>query len=242
MKGFVIRSVIALGLSGIVAPAAHADASDALHGGCRFAAFATGANGDVQTGVIGDLSVTTTGDASVDRIADATVRPIGATVTCWIEVNGITAPGTTHSYGVPGAAAPVQAGADPLTFAAESWDIVNVCTSVTFADGTTQSGCPLESGYTTCGVGGGGGSIQIPPQTTEDLLNVLLNSANSFANECVFMPYVDPAVCPVLKQLAGSYPGGLTVGPDGDVDFPDPTGLQLWIGSSWYDCPPYEVN
>jgi len=239
----VIRGVIALGLSGIVAPAAHADASDALHGGCRFAAIANGATGDVQTGVIGDVSVSTTGDTSVDRIGDATVRPIGATVTCWIEVNGVTAPGTTHSYGVPGGAAPVQAGADPLTFAANSWDTVTECESVTFADGTTQSGCPLWSGFTPCGLddGGGGGSIQFPPQQTEDLLNVLVNSANSFANDCVFIPYVDPALCPVLKQLAGNYPGGLTVGPDGDVDFPDPSGLGLWTGS-WYDCPPYEVN
>jgi hypothetical protein len=42
-------------------------------------------------------------------------------------------------------------------------------------------------------------------------------------------------ICPVLSHLAGNYPGGLSIHPDGDVYVPDPLGLGL---NPVYDCPP----
>jgi len=223
-------SALAAGML-LVVPAARAGTPDVVYGGCYFSTDSQPTvTGDVQTGVIGDASVTASGDS--------TPQPIGATVTCWIEVNGVTEPGTTHSYGDLGGIRGVQAGADPLSFAAYGSDMVEVCESVTFADGTTQAACPVSapSEDTCAGPVGGGGSFQFPPQQTEDLLNVLLIAISSDGDNCVFVPVVDPAVCPVLKQLAGSYPSGVTVGPDGDLDAPDPLGM--WDGPL-YDCPPY---
>jgi len=212
-------------------PAARAGAPNVVYGGCYFHTNSQATvTGDVHTGVIGDASVTTSGDS--------TPRPIGATVTCWIEINGVPAPGTTHSYddldGIPG----VQAGTDPLSFTADETDTVEECQSVTFGDGTTQAACPAPTPSEDTCAGTIGPGIQFPPQTTQDLLEALLTGIPSDLNSCVFVPVVDPAVCPVLEQLAGSYPGGVTVGPDGDLDLPDP--LELWTGPL-YDCPPYTV-
>ena len=222
MRTLLLAGAVALGSGLLTVPAAHADAPDVVHGGCHFAASPNAA-GDAYSGVIGDASVTTTGAA--------TPAPIGATVTCWIEVDGVTAPGTTHSYGDGTTAA--QAGADVVSFAANDTDAIFGCQSTTFADSTTQVDCPVGSngGGGSC-PGGGGGSVQIPPQTLEDLLTVLIQDVN----ECVFAAAVDPVVCPELVKLAGDY-GAVTIGPDGDVSVLDPFGLGV---SSIYDCPPYQ--
>jgi len=65
-----------------------------------------------------------------------------------------------------------------------------------------------------------------PPQDTFDILTAI--------NNCVFVDHVDPIVCPELQPLAGTYPGGLSIGPDGDVSL-DGSGFN-----PLYDCPPYE--
>jgi len=211
MKRILIAG-LALGVSVLVAPAAHAANPDVFHGDCFYDVVehppATG--DDLYTGVIGDRSRTTTGDFPP--------APIGAIVTCWIEINGVVAPGTTHSYGdiagIPG----VQAGADPISVTAVAGDWWMLCHRVDFADGTTQSEC--ESPV----------NIQIPPECplgTCDLIGTINR---------LFIKVIDPVVCPALAQLAGSYPGGVTIDPTGDVSIPDPLGLGI---NPVYDCPPY---
>jgi len=65
-----------------------------------------------------------------------------------------------------------------------------------------------------------------PPQDTAGVLTAI--------EDCVFVDHVDPIVCPELQPLAGTYPGGLSVGSDGDVSL-DGSGFN-----PLYDCPPYE--
>lgn len=199
----ILVTVIALGLSAVVAPAAHASDPDRIFGGCYFATQPQ-VGTDVFTGVIGDHSTTRTGDWPP--------APVGATVTCWIEVNGVEAPGTRHTYG--DLSQPVQYGVDPLTFTADPAAWIIECETVAFADGTTLSGCPVEDGKL------------IDIERGDGLVYEILDD--------LFYRVLDPNVCPVLVQLAGSYPGGVTIAPDGDVYVPDPLGL-----GPIYDCPPY---
>jgi hypothetical protein len=197
----------AVAAAGSTAADAYADSPDRFFGGCFFTADPEPGT-DVNVGVIGDhLSLTS------KRYVPPAL--IGATVTCWVEVNGVEAPGTRHTYGDP--SSPVQFGADPLTFTAGADDWVDLCETVVFADGTTQSGCPLECT--------GVWDIERGCGVAIDLLNEV------FATET---GYVDPAVCPALVAAAGSY-GPITIALDGDVYLPDPLGL--W--SPVYDCPPY---
>jgi len=197
---------VALAVSMLVAPSAHADGSDAIHGGCDFDTVHNSVTGE-EVGTISDRSVTT----------DASGAPIGATVTCWIEVDQAEAPGTRFSYSGTG----VQAGANPISFVAgDGW--VRECQAVTYADGSTEpTSCPEPR------------VIQIPPQICEgcSLIDILLDALDE-----VFIDDVDPKVCPVLAERAGSYPGGITIAPDGDVYLPDPLGLGL---NPIYICPPY---
>lgn len=206
----VLLASIALGAGVLFAPAAHASNPDVFRGDCFYDTIEGPPNTGDQAyeGVIGDRSITTTGDSPP--------TPIGATVTCWIEINGGVAPGTTHSYGdiagIPG----VQAGADVVTLSAFPGDSWALCHRVDFADATTQSECesPIE--------------IQLPPECEGcSVIGMVLDA---------WVTYLDPIVCPELAQRAGSYPGGVTVDPTGDVSVPDPLGLGL---NPIYDCPPY---
>jgi hypothetical protein len=202
----VLLAVLALTVSTLAAPtAAQAEFGDLIEGGCFFDTVDNPPpDGDVKQGVIGDLSVTTKGPLT------------GATVSCWIEVNGLEAPGTRFSYSGYG----VQAGADPISFVAGVGDPYWMCQSVVFADGTSQSDCA------------NGGPAQIPPQFVIDILNA---DVWPIVDPLV-VSTVDPLVCSVLVPLAGSYPGGITIAPDGDIYVADPFGLDL---SPYYDCPPY---
>jgi len=198
----ILVAALALGASLLVAPTAHADDSDFMYGDCTFDSAEVLATSGTHTGWIGDRSVTTTGYAQP--------RPIGATVTCWIEVNGVVAAGTTHSYsdlaGVPG----VQAGVDPISFTADILDNVQVCETVAYADGTTRSHCIYND-------------LQIPTHRQFEYIDHALRT-------------VETTVCPAMAAAAGTYPGGVTIAPDGDVYVPVP--LDLWDGPV-YDCPPY---
>lgn len=210
----VLVAAIALGVAGLVAPAAHAAGSDVLHGGCFYDTDSPPtvppSDPSTYTGVIGDHSRTTTGDSPP--------RPIGATVTCWIEINHVVAPGTTHTYGDVAGVAGVQAGADPLTFTASYADWVTLCHTVAFADGTSESACE------------GPVTIQVPPECPLGTCDTI-GTINR-----IFVKFVDPAVCPALVALAGDYAGVVTIDPTGDVFIPDPLGLGL---TPIYDCPPY---
>jgi hypothetical protein len=209
--------LVALALaSGALAlpPAAEAATADVIHGGCGYNTDQNATlTGGQNAGIIYDLSVTTTGDTPP--------LPIDATVTCWITVNGVEAPGTRFSYSGAG----VQAGVDRISFARTDGDYVYLCRSVAFADGTTDAQCPPY------------GEPPFPPQPVSNLLDVtfgLVNDALRLANDAI-VSSVDPVVCPVLQKLTGTY-GPVTIGADGDVHIPDP--IVLFNGVA-YDCPPY---
>lgn len=209
-----LKTALATGVTvlaaALVAPAAHADDSDFMYGDCGFGSAEVFYTNGTHTGWIEDRSVTTTGYANPQLI--------GATVTCWIEVNGVVAPGTTHSYGdLPGLPG-VQVGADPASFVTtDVLDNVQVCETVAYADGTTRSHCIYND-------------LSLPTIRQREYIDHVATTAFAI---------VDPTVCAELASHAGSYPGDVTIGPDGDVyayDVPDPLGLGLTV---LYDCPPY---
>jgi hypothetical protein len=211
MKGMIVGASV-LAILGAVSPAASANsAGDTIHGGCFFNTDenAVATNGQNQ-GVIGDLSATT----------DASGAPTGATVTCFIKVNGTEAPLTRHSYSGTG----VQAGSDQILFTADSNATVLLCEDVTYADSTTETEiCPAAT------------SQDIPPQAVIDELNSIFDTLNALE-----ISTVDPVVCPVLVTLhgltGGGVPGVLEIRADGDVYVADPLGLGI---NPVYDCPPY---
>jgi hypothetical protein len=206
----LLIAALALGTSALVVPSAHASSPDYIWGGCTYNTDYQSNDGHTFVGRVGTVSVTTTGDG--------VQVPIGATVTCWIEVNGVVAPGTTHSFGdLPGVTG-VQIGAVPTSFTVpDEFATIGICQSVTFADSTTQSVCYVPN-------------LQFPEQRYIDLLNQIFDVVDGIQRTTL-----DPVLCPVLRQLAGSYPGGVTISPDGDVSLPDPLLLGL---DPIYDCPP----
>lgn len=194
----------------VAAPDAHADDSDFMYGDCGFDSSTepittTG----THTGSIGVTSVTTTGYADP--------RLIGATVTCWIEVNGSVAPGTTHSYGDFLGIAGLHYGSDPASFTTtDVLDNVQVCETIAYADSTTDTHCIYND-------------LVLPSTRQQQYIR--------HVGTTVFA-ILDPAVCSQLAPHAGSYPGGVMIGPDGDLylGIPDPLDLGL---NPTYDCPPY---
>jgi len=161
---------------------------------------------DRQAAVTADQNVGVLGDHSVTR--SDLLTPIGATVICTIYVNGVAAVQATFGDGTTA----VQAGAEPISYTANDGDVVSLCTDVHYADGTVDR-C---TGCEAC-------SPQFPPQWILDTLDAL------------FTEVIDPALCPKLASVAGSY-GPFTVKPDGDVYLPDPLDLGL---NPIEDCPPY---
>ncbi|MDQ1686431.1 MAG: hypothetical protein QOC82_3168 [Frankiaceae bacterium] len=182
-----------------VMPSAHANGSDTLRGGCYYDTVDKPVGDTTEyDGVVGDYSVTTDSDG----------LPIGATVTCWLEVNGIEAPGTRFDYSGDG----VQFGSHPASYHAEVDDQVDECRTIAYADGTTDPA--------TCFIAT---TVKIPPECECSILELVLAA-------------LDSAACPQLVGLAGTYPAGVTIEPDGDVYIPDPLSLGL---NPVYDCPPY---
>ena len=122
----------------------------------------------------------------------------GATIRCYIAVNGSEVSSTPTGTGVTAGRLTYSAGdTDVVTFHAE------VCTS---------HGCSTHD-YETV-------RQQIPPQEVIDALNAVID----LLNDNVFSQ-IDPTLCPLLAGLAGTY-GPVTIGADGDVSI-DPLGL-IW--------------
>jgi hypothetical protein len=195
-------AVTFLTLVAAAAPASANATGDRTRGGCFFDTdendFLTS---DVHDGVIGDLSVTT----------DPAGLPTGATVTCYLEVSGVEAPGTRFTYSGTG----VQAGIHRITFTDPVYDNVDECEQVTYADGTTEPlFCPPID------------SIQFPPQFIFDALD----EAKAL---------LAPIVCPVLVSLGeatdGRIAGAIRIDPDGDLYLAKPIGPAYY---RVYDCPP----
>ena len=203
----VLVGALAFGAVAGFVPAASANAAgDLIQGGCGFITDDVGTlNGGNIEGVIYDASAT----------LGPTGVPTGATVECWVAVNGVKQDSTdlvATGFGV-------QANAKQISFATSAGDIIEEIQCVTYADGTTEP-C---TGPCTC-------DAQIPPQGVIDLYDAVSADVNRDKDAVV-----DPVVCPLLVKLAGSY-GPVTIAPDGDVYVPDPLDL---FGGPVYDCPPY---
>lgn len=204
-----VLGVAVLGMTAIVVPTASAttglqpgttvrigqgpladsnSANDAIHGGCFLVSTEDPTIWGYNEGVIGTASVTN----------DSSVSPTGATVTCFIKVNGAPQPG--HSFtGSNG----VQVGADRTAYQATVYDTVELCQDVTYNDGTSN---PQRCSEVV--------TEQIPPPVVYDLV------------ESDFFPAVDPIVCPILQSQTGEY-GPITIAYDGDVYAADPLGLGI---------------
>ncbi|MBV9098165.1 MAG: hypothetical protein JO079_08905 [Frankiaceae bacterium] len=211
MRAAVLGASV-LGIVGAMAPAASANsAGDTIHGGCFFNtdenAIAT--NGQNQ-GSIGDASATT----------DPSGAPTGASVECWIRVNGNKQNQTDHTYTGVG----VQGGQDQIVFTADATATVELCEHVVYADTTTEDSCRVAT------------SQNIPPDAVVALLNSIFDQLDAFEKQ-----NVDPNVCPVLVALHNAIPGGgipgvLWIDPEGDVYVADPLSLGL---NPFWECYPY---
>lgn len=191
-----------LALATLAVPRAEAS-GHVIHGGCFMLAFSTDPvlDNPPETGLIGDVSVTT----------DSTSNPIGATVYCKLQVNGVDTAFPASSFGSP-VGSGVQIGAGETFFAALAEDSAAICQRVLYDDGT-------DTGFHCRSVTQAG----VPPRVVPDLLD-----------STVFQPILDPQLCPALAGNPGSYAGGLVeVQPDGDVYLPNT------LTGPIYDCPPY---
>jgi len=113
----VIAVAAVLGSSG----SATATPPDSTTGGCFMHVALDPLSGNYE-GVYGDSSATT----------DSAGTPIGATVTCWVTINGIETPQTGGQWSGTGA----QGGSELLVYTAAATDVVAICTYVDYADGT----------------------------------------------------------------------------------------------------------
>ena len=121
----ILQVAVAAAILAVGAPttSASADPGDHLVGGCYF-------NTDQNSPVTNDQNVGVIGGLAIALHADGT--PSGATVSCWIDVNGTEAPGSRHTFTTP----PGVDGPWPLSFSASDRDWVTLCEEVTFDDGS----------------------------------------------------------------------------------------------------------
>jgi hypothetical protein len=190
--------------------AASADQGDTLKGGCSFDTNrqATATNGQNQ-GVIADLSVS----------QEASGGPSGATVECWINVNGVAAPGTDIVASGNG----VQANSAQISYSAGDTDAVALCQKVTFDDGSSWVGpdgtnpdCPAAT------------STQIPPQVVIDTLNSVLDTVFTTVNGVLALVDLNPVLCPVLASVGPQNIGGVVIiDANGSLTIQDPVGLII---------------
>lgn len=197
--------VVALSLVGLTAPAATASTRDVTLGGCDWVAPEDPTAPGDHSGVM-YVHTTTTGRDGL---------PIGATVTCKLQKNGVDVPGTTFAASGDG----VQVGYGPVSYTIDDiFDYVGACQRTVYADGT-DTGWSCEDGNLVL--------YLIPPpyqQAPQEVDNIIET-------------YLDPSACPVLAAHPGSY-GPVTIGDDGDVSVADPLALIGLV----YDCPPYAFD
>jgi len=176
---------------------------DTMVGGCFFVAIESSDITNATTqGIAGEVSATT----------GPTNRPTGATVHCWLELNGFDQPDTHIDVTSTG----VQIGVPKqISLIAVVGDVITQCQSVTYEDFSTEP--------TTC-----------EPATTAQLPPPVVYDAPDTA-----ATVIDPILCPALVQVGkdtgGGVPGVLTFGSDGDI-FVDELVPEL---GPIYDCPPY---
>jgi hypothetical protein len=195
--GAIAATVISL-----VAPlTASADQGDTLHGGCFLLTAEQQAltNGATEGNFSG---------LAIAQHADAT--PAGASVSCWIDVNGAEAYGTRLDFRAGGASANRH-----VSFNANPSDTVSVCMQVWFDDGSAWTGadgtnpdCANDSDASAAGAEVGTGA------------------ANSSSGVIWTGVDVNRTVCPLLvtaRQVTGGGVGGvLVIGPGGSIFLNNP--------------------
>lgn len=136
---------------------------------------------------------------------DPAGNPVTGTVTCELRVNGTPAGSASET----GAGAVVVTGS--VVYYATPADVVELCTTVDYADGTPT--------FVSCAVLP---ILRIPPDGHTSLVDTVVEAIET---------YVDPAACAAFRALApGAEPVRIT--PEGDVHVGD---VFVW------DCPPYET-
>lgn len=215
-RGAVLGGLTALVVT-LVTPMAPAtaDTGDTLSGGCGMYSEGAGGQNALQQGLIYV--------SSASREASGT--PSGATVQCWIDVNGVEYPGTRITASANGE----QSGAAQINYRASDSDAVNLCEQVTFFDGSTWVG--LDGSNPDCPAVN---AAEFPPPVVTDTLDTVVAEIGILQHTVI-----DPVLCPELVEL-GFLTGGGVLGvhihPDGDVYVPRVTGTGE---DQIYDCPPY---
>jgi len=176
---------------------------DTIVGGCFFVAIESSDITNATTqGIVGEVSATT----------GPTNRPTGATVHCWMDLNGADQP-DTH---VDATGTGVQIGVPKqISLIAVVGDSISLCQSVIYDDFSTEP--------TTCQAAT---TATLPPPAIDDAADVVTS---------VLDPFLCPALVLVGRDTGGGVPGVLTIEPDGDIVVDD---LYAEFGPI-YDCPPY---
>jgi hypothetical protein len=158
-------------------------------------------------------------DAGPIVIADG-ADPRAGRVTCTITSGwNHTAPALASASSVttPGV---VYLPPTPIEYEIDYWDVPVICTRVDIVGGGTYYWDDIDEVWSTdpyveCM------SWCCDPPPGGDILDEV---------DEVFIDYVDPVLCPVLAEHAGTV-GPVTIQPDGDVSIAD---------GEWWLCPPYE--
>jgi hypothetical protein len=182
----ILLGALAIGLLGVSAPQAMASGGFSYAGGCTFSANNqdTVTQPNTYVGALGARVVSTT-----DGPPPA---PTGATVTCELKVNG----NNVDVLVVTGSG--VEVGAKATTYVAAPGDVVSLCTTVAYTNGTSANT------DTSCG---NSINVQVPPQPVIDLLDAVFTTLDGLE-----IALIDPIICPLLG---------------GDLVLPDPIGV-VW--------------
>jgi hypothetical protein len=195
---------------------ASADQGDTLKGGCGF-------NTDENAVATNGANQGTIYVAAVSQ--EASGGPSTATVSCWIDVNGVEQGGTRLTVTANG----VIAGQQSITYSSIPGDSISECQQVTFADGSTWTAADGNVG-TDCPAAT---EVTFPPQAVIDLLNTAIDTINGVlaALDPVFTA-ANTVLCPLLQTLGTATGGGvagvITIDPaTGNTSIQDPLGLLV---------------
>jgi hypothetical protein len=166
---------------------------------------------------------------------DAADNPVYGSVTCAIHVGyqnlAHSAPDATS------ATSPVTPGAAVLAPTLMSydlpneWDLISYCTQVDIVGGPTYYWDEYSEAWSTDPDSACEYLYDDPPPPDFNIVDYILE----LANELVFIPIVDPVLCPVLAALP------VTREPN-DVLYITVEGDTYVAGSLFWDCPPYELT
>ena len=139
--------------------------------------------------------------------------PSGATVSCWIEVNGAQATPTLTTHGTGAIVNAAQ-----ISFTAVDGDQITECQQVTFDDGSPWVGpgggnpdCPAAT------------TVTFPPPVVQGLIDTVIATVNTVL---ALTDAINPIICPIFAALGPQNIAGIvTIAADGSLVIADPVGL-----------------